>query len=48
MKINDLPSAKILRDIDNLISFQINKENKKINKNEEEKIIMKIRIIIKI
>ena len=37
MKINDLPSAKILRDIDNLISVQINKENKKINKNEEEK-----------
>ena len=37
VKINDLPSAKILRDIDNLISVQINKENKKINKNEEEK-----------
>ena len=36
VKINDLPSAKILRDTDNLISVQINKENHK-NKKEEEK-----------
>ena len=36
VKINDLPSAKVLRDTDNLISVQI-KDNNKNNKNEEEK-----------
>ena len=35
-KINDLPSAKILRDTDNLISVQIKEKNRN-NKNEEEK-----------
>ena len=38
IKINDLPSAKILRDTDNLISVQVNgQNNNKNNKNEEEK-----------
>ena len=37
VKINDLPSAKLLRDTDNLISVQINKESNKKDKNEEEK-----------
>ena len=37
VKINDLPSAKILRDTDNLISVQIKEPNKRSNKNEEEK-----------
>ena len=36
VKINDLPSAKVLRDTDNLISVQIKDKNKN-NKNEEEK-----------
>ena len=34
MKINDLPSSKILRDTDNLISVQIKESN---NKNEKQK-----------
>ena len=54
IKINDLPSAKILKDTDNLISVQ-NKDNKNINKakdkiKEEQKIIIlmtKLIIIIK-
>ena len=37
IKINDLPSAKILKDTDNLISVQIKGQNNKNNKNEEEK-----------
>ena len=37
VKINDLPSAKILRDTDNLISVQIKEPNNKKNKNEERK-----------
>ena len=36
VKINDLPSAKVLRDTDNLISVQIKDKNKN-NKNEEKK-----------
>ena len=37
VKINDLPSAKVLRDSDNLISVQIKEPNIKKNKKEEEK-----------
>ena len=37
VKINDLPSAKLLRDTDNLISVQIKEQINKINKNEEQK-----------
>lgn len=37
MKITDLPSAKILRDTDNLISVQIKEPNNKRIKKEEEK-----------
>ena len=37
VKINDLPSAKVLRDTDNLISVQINKESNKNKIKEEEK-----------
>ena len=37
IKINDLPSAKILKDSDNLISVQIKGQNNKKNNNEENK-----------
>lgn len=37
VKINDLPSAKVLRDTDNLISVQVPHPNSKNNKKEEQK-----------
>lgn len=37
VKINDLPSAKVLRDTDNLISVQVPHQNNRNNRKEEQK-----------